>query len=67
MAAQFTSMNGPLGPRATVVDDTCYQALAGASLALQQERGDVGATHRIEARQVADLGAEGRHGRGGSK
>jgi hypothetical protein len=55
----------PGGPRATVVYHTRYQPFPRTRLSLQQQRRDQGAPQRIEAGQVADLGAQCSHGRRG--
>ena len=41
-----------------------HQALAGAGLAVEEDGGDGRAPDGVEPRQLADLGAEGVHGRG---
>ena len=52
-----------LGAWATVVHDPGHEPLAGASFPLQQDSGDRGMPHGVEAGQVPDLGAQGLQGR----
>jgi hypothetical protein len=47
------------GTRAAVVDDPRYQPFSGAGFPLQQDGGDRGMPHGVEAGQVPDLGAQG--------
>jgi hypothetical protein len=52
------------GAGAAVINEAGHQPFAGAGLALQQDGGDGGMAHGVEARQVPDLGAQGLKGWG---